>query len=124
MEKHPIIHIEIPAKDPFSGSQWYADVFGWKLSPMPEMDYVTFEAEGGPAGGFPRIDGNMYHPKDITVYIDTNDVDATVKRIEEHGGKLLLPKSPIPGMGWFALFEDPSGNRMGVFTVSNPPPAG
>lgn len=124
MQNHPVVHIEIPVKNPVVDSQWYADVFGWKLFPYPEMDYVTFEAEGGPGGGFPRIDGSMYKANDVTVYFDTADVDATLAKIVDAGGKVVLGKTPIPGMGWFALFEDPSGNRLALFSTTTPPAVG
>jgi predicted enzyme related to lactoylglutathione lyase len=27
-----------------------------------------------------------------------------------------VPKTEIPGMGWYAIFSDPTGNRIGLFT--------
>lgn len=118
------MHIEIPVKDPFANSQWYTDVFGWKLENYQEMDYVTFESEGGPGGGFPRIDGQTYLPNGVIVYISTENIDGTLAKIVDCGGKVLAPKSPIPGMGWFAFFEDPSGNRLALYSTTNPPAAG
>ena len=54
---------------------------------------------------------------DVTVYIDTEDIDVTLKQIEKAGGKTLLPKTEIPGIGWFAQFADPTGNRMALYTA-------
>lgn len=118
MSDHPIVHVEIPAKDPVKAAQFYKTLFDWGVEEQQSMDYVTFNGGEGTRGGFPRIDGEMYKPGDITLYIDTNDIEGTLKRIESAGGKTVMPKSEIPGMGWFALFVDPSGNRIGLFTAN------
>ena len=31
------------------------------------------------------------------------------------GGKALVPPTPIPGIGHFAMFSDPAGNNIGMF---------
>jgi len=55
------------------------------------------------------------------VYVDTADIDASLAKVEQLGGKVMLPRSEIPGMGWFALFSDPSGNQIGLFEdLENP----
>jgi hypothetical protein len=115
MAKHEIVHIEIPAKDPKAGSKFYADLFGWKLEEFPDMDYITFEVEEGPGGGFPKVDDQV-KPGDVTVYVSTDDIEETLAKIESLGGKTVVPKTEIPQTGWFALFTDPTGNTMALFT--------
>jgi len=34
--------------------------------------------------------------------------------VTKAGGKLVMPKTPIPGVGYFAYCEDPEGNLFGV----------
>jgi hypothetical protein len=51
----------------------------------------------------------------VVVYIGTDDIEASLAKVEKLGGKTVTPKSEIPGMGWFALFTDPSGNLVGLF---------
>jgi predicted enzyme related to lactoylglutathione lyase len=41
-------------------------------------------------------------------------VDETIKKIEKSGGDILKPKSPIPGVGYYAFFKDTEGNRLGI----------
>ena len=118
MTNHSIVHIEFPAQDPVAAGRFYKDLLGWDMEEMPEMDYVTFQSGENQGGGFPRIDGEMYKPGDVIVYIETDDIDATLDCVESLGGKTLVPKSEIPGFGWFAHFADPSGNRVGLFTGS------
>jgi predicted enzyme related to lactoylglutathione lyase len=123
MPDHPVVHIEIPAANPASDSQFYADVFGWTLRHEPSMDYHMFEAKGGPGGGFVKTgteNGMNTQPGQVLVYIDSDDIDATLADIEAHGGKTVSPKMEIPGTGWFAIFTDPTGNRMALYTAMNP----
>jgi len=118
MSNHPIVHIEIPAKDPIAAGKFYKALLDWDVSEQPELDYVTFRSGDGQGGGFPRIDGELYKPGDVIAYVDTDNIDAVLARVEAMGGKTLVPKSEIPGYGWFAHFADPSGNRIGLFTNS------
>jgi hypothetical protein len=41
-------------------------------------------------------------------------VDAAIKTATGAGGKLVMPKTPIPGVGYFAYCEDTEGNLFGV----------
>jgi predicted enzyme related to lactoylglutathione lyase len=120
MSPHPIVHIEIAAKDREAAGKFYSDIFGWKIQQLPEMNYATFEAEGGPGGGLNPVENNQ--PAPVMVYIDTDDIDATLKRIQELGGKVLRPKDDVPGMGQFAFFSDPTGNPLALWHATMAPP--
>jgi predicted enzyme related to lactoylglutathione lyase len=121
MPNHPIVHVEIPAVNPKASSQFYADVFGWQINPgMPE--YPMFNVEGGPAGGFTQItygsEAGPYPrlPGQVLIYLQTDDIDANLTEIEAHGGKTVLPRTEIQGIGWWGVFADPSGTQIGLFT--------
>lgn len=116
MPDHPIVHIEIAANDPGAAGQFYANLFGWNVQPIPEMNYVTFEAKPGPGGAFPAVDNETYKPGDVLVFVSTDDIDATLARAESLGGRTVVPKSEVPGYGWFGIFSDPTGNRIGLWT--------
>ena len=120
MPQHPIVHIEIAAKDRETAGKFYSEIFGWKVQQLPEMNYATFEAEGGPGGGFNPVENDP--PAPVMAYIHTDDIDATLKRIQELGGKILRPKDDIPEMGQFAFFSDPSGNPLAVWQPVMTPP--
>jgi len=115
MSTHPIVHVEIPAIDRETMGNFYAELCGWTVQQLPDMDYATFEVAGGPRGGFPLIDGDSVKPRQIMVYVSTDDLDAMLAKAVELGGKQITGKTPIPGIGFFGIFEDPSGNHIGVF---------
>lgn len=113
-----IVHVEFPAADAEAAGQFYAELFGWKTQSVPEMSYVLFHADGGPGGGFPTVDGEMVQPGGVLVYVDTDDIEASLARAEALGGTTLVPRTEIPGIGWFAIFTDPTGNRVALYTDS------
>ncbi len=111
------IHFEIPADDPERAAAFYRDVFGWKFEkwdggPMPYWLITT----GG--NGEPGIDGGLLprpHPGASTVNtVGVASVDESVKAIESKGGRNVVPKLAIPGMGWLAYCTDPEGNTFGI----------
>lgn len=119
MSNHPVVHIEIPGADTKAAGKFYGDVFGWKIQTDPGFDYTMFEAEGGPGGGFIKFGESMgvnYKPNEVLIYIGTDDIDASLASIQKHGGKTVLGKTEIPHVGWFAIFTDPSGNRIALYT--------
>lgn len=121
MANHPIVHIEIPADNMQAATDFYAAVFDWNIQVDPTYHYSMFSAEGGPGGGFVDIDdgGDMqYKINSLRVYIGTDDIDASLAKIVAHGGKVVLPKAEIPHVGWFALFTDPAGNHLALFTAA------
>ena len=79
------------------------------------MNYATYSTGEGVGGGLNPIQ-ETYPAGTVAVYVGTDDIEATLKRVEELGGKTIAPKSEIPGMGWFAFFSDPTGNMIGLYT--------
>jgi len=118
---HPIVHIEIPATNTSAAGKFYSDVFGWKIEADQMYGYVQFQSEGGPGGGFVEAGKENpvnveYKTDSLLVYLGTDDIEASLAAVEAHGGKTLLPKTEIPHVGWWAVFEDPSGNRLALYT--------
>ena len=46
----------------------------------------------------------------------TDDIDASLAKAESLGGKTVIPKTEIPGVGWFGFFSDPTGNVVSLYT--------
>jgi hypothetical protein len=116
MSAQPIVHIEIVSRDPRASGDFYKEVFGWKIEVDEKFDYVQFSADPGTGGAFPAADEQQgMKPGDVILYIGVEDIEATLARIEACGGKTLLPRTEIPGIGWFAIFNDPTGNRLALY---------
>ena len=128
MLDHTIVHFEIPANNPEKLSEFYKNLFGWKVEKMSmgEMgDYYTFETRAGTAQNFEKAqstagaNGGMMkkmNPNQCPVnYVMVESVDDFSKKIQNLGGKIIIPKTPIPNMGAFAVGSDPEGNPVGIF---------
>jgi predicted enzyme related to lactoylglutathione lyase len=104
------------AREPQKAVGFYSKVFGWtfQLWGGSTMEYWLIstgdDKEPGINGGL----GRGEPVKGRILSIGVKDLDGTVKKITETGGKILMARSPIPGVGWFAAFEDPTGNQMGI----------
>jgi predicted enzyme related to lactoylglutathione lyase len=117
MSSHSIVHVEIPAQDASAASKFYADLFDWKIVVDPPSNYHMFQPDPGPAGGFVELNEEMgYKAGMVLIYVSTDDIDATLAKVEELGGKTVKPKTEIPNTGWFAVFTDPTGNAIALFT--------
>ena len=114
MSKHPIVHIEFSAKDREEAGKFYSEAFGWQVQQIPDMNYATYETGEGVGGGLNPV-SDEYPAGTVAVYIGTDDIEASLKKVEELGGKTVVPKMEVPGMGWMAFFNDPTGNMVGLW---------
>jgi len=118
MTKRNIVHIEIPAQNSKAAGEFYEKLFGWGITHDEANDYTMFDAHEGPGGGFSKAEyGEHVQPGNVVVYISSDDIEADLKRAEELGASTIVPKSEIPYTGWFAMFKDPTGNTIGLYTA-------
>jgi hypothetical protein len=108
-----VIHFEIAGKDQKALQGYYSALFGWKLNTDNPGGYgMTDPAQTGVVvgvGGTP--DGSAGH---VTGYVTVADVDATLARATELGGRVVMPKfSPAPDT-FLALVADPEGHVIGL----------
>lgn len=118
MSKRNVVHIEIPVADSKVSAKFYESVFGWKMQHMEEFDYTMWSDGGESGGGFVKLDDENAGGK-ILVYIDSDDIETDLKNITSGGGTVIKAKTEISGMGWYAVFEDPSGNRVAIYKGMN-----
>ena len=117
------IHFEIPAQDPERAIHFYSAVFGWTFQkwdgPMPYWLVST-----GPTDQ-PGINGGLMPRRDpaqpCVNTMDVANVDASLAAITESGGQCVVPKMPIPGIGWLAYCKDTEGHIFGI--MQNDPTA-
>ena len=111
-----VVHFEIPADDPARAVSFYEEVFGWTMTKW-EGPSEYWLISTGPEGE-PGIDGGLAKratPETGTENtIDVDSVDDFVAKIEANGGKILRPKSAVPGVGWLAYCQDTEGNTFGI----------
>ena len=110
------VHFDLTVDNPERAMKFYSDIFGWKFEkwngPMEYWMAITGDQkEPGINGGLSkRSESGMPNMNTIGV----SSVDKFSKMVEEKGGKVSTPKSPIPGIGWFATCQDTEGNTFGI----------
>jgi predicted enzyme related to lactoylglutathione lyase len=121
-----VVHFEIPFDDKTRAMKFYTDTFGWKLTDMAEMSYVMAQSVAVDDNQMPKepgaINGGLFpRPKDAphpTIYVDVKSIDEALNKVKAGGGKVVTPKTPIPGMGAFARIADTEGNVLGLFETA------
>ena len=122
---NPVVHFEILGEDHEGLQKYYRDLFGWKITnASPDFPYglVSSEEQGrGIGGGVAAAppDGNPQ----LTIYIEVEDIQASLDRARELGGEAVVPVTNIPGMVTFAQFRDPEGNIVGLVSSEVAPAA-
>jgi predicted enzyme related to lactoylglutathione lyase len=104
-----VCHLEMYAADGAAAGDFFGTQFGWGSRPtMPQ--YQAFDPGAGIGGIF-----QSHTPATPAVaYIYVADVRATLTAIDAAGGRRSGDAMPIPGMGCFGYFKDPSGTSMGL----------
>src|SRR5467141_2801207 len=113
-----IVHVEIHSNAPDKTKSFLKDVFGWKFEDMPQMNYSMFQPPSAPGGGLQQAE-NL--PAGVLDYVLTEDIENTLRKVTSSGGAVTVPKQEIPGMGWFAIFQDPTGITLALYEASAPP---
>jgi predicted enzyme related to lactoylglutathione lyase len=116
-----VIHFEIHAGDPDRAVKFYESLFGWTFQKWEgPMDYWLVntgpDSQPGINGGLLRRQGEL-DGQAVIAYVCTVDVenlDASITKAQSLGAQVVVPKMPIPGMGWLVYCKDTEGNIFGM----------
>lgn len=115
---NPVRWFEIAVQDMDRAAAFYKQVFETEFTPLEMGEDMLMMFPGGDAAG---SGGALVKSKDNTpctdgtiVYFTSKDVAVEAARIEDAGGKLIVPKTSIGEFGWIAQFIDTEGNRVGI----------
>lgn len=110
---------EIPATDLTRAINFYQNILAISIEQMefPGLAMGLFPYEGQLVTGV-IMQGEGYEPaaNGITIYLNGGDnLQNALDRVEENGGKIIIPKTPhADEIGFFAIFLDSEGNKMGL----------
>lgn len=113
-------HFAINADDLDRARSFYAQVFGWRFEAWgpPEFFQIVSGPEDAPGirGALQKrrelVPGKTVHGFECTVGVE--DLDGVLKAVVDGGGKVLMDKTTIAGVGELAFFEDTEGNVVGA----------
>lgn len=113
-------HFAINADDLPRARSFYESVFGWRFEAWGPPDFFQIvsgtKEEPGIRGALQKrrelAPGKTLNGFECTVAVD--DIDAVIEAVRSSGGKILVDKTTIAGVGDLVFFEDPEGNAVGA----------
>ena len=115
---------ELGTRDTATASEFYTNVFGWTTESMPAspIEYTVFKNSDRGNGGMYKITPEMGQiPPHWLAYFAVDNCDAKVQQVTELGGSVMKPADDIPGVGRFAILNDPQGAAFAIIQLENPP---
>ena len=114
-----VVHVEVRGLDAPELHEFYESVFGWSRDDSLSIDdYAVTEVGGGPLtvgiGSVPD-----WSARSTRFYVQVDDIEETLAKVEQAGGKAVMPRTEGPRFGAdhilvFTSFVDPAGNVVGL----------
>ncbi len=113
-----IIWFEIAADNVERAKKFYSALFGWKIEKFPgPREYWHIDT----GGSDDSPDGGMMKRQDpqqtITNYINVASVNKAAAKVQKLGGKICLPKTAVPEMGYFVVCQDTENNMFALWEI-------
>ncbi len=123
MHTNAVIWFEVPVKDLDRARSFYEHILGVQLTlnemgPMRMMFFPMIPNVPGIAGSLMKAEGYKPSTSGTLVYLAVESIEATLAKVQEKGGKVLLPKTSIGQYGVIAHFRDSEGNRVGLHAMA------
>jgi predicted enzyme related to lactoylglutathione lyase len=109
----PVVHFEIHGDDSGNITSFYSSVFEWTVNANNPLNYGLVETNEDGKGISGGICASDMAPS-VVIYIQVDDPQAYLDKVEAAGGQTVVPVTEIPGAVTMAIFEDPAGNRIGL----------
>jgi hypothetical protein len=117
-------HFMIPADNIDRAKHFYHKLLGWKIEPaknsmdlsikeMQYQDIITGTAQEGTMNTGGLYKRHMNEP--ILTFVQVDDMDKVLAKVEDLGGRITLPKAHIKGVGITAMIQDSEGNSIGLW---------
>jgi predicted enzyme related to lactoylglutathione lyase len=119
-----IVHFEIPSDNVERSKKFYSNLFGWNIEKVPAdkipegIEYwriTTKDHEGKTAVNGGMMKRMKAEQQGILNYIDIKSVEESSVKAQQLGGKIIMPKMAIPGMGYLAVCLDTENNAFGLW---------
>lgn len=124
-----IVHFEIPVDDIDRAKKFYIDLFGWNIERWPDSENLpggpeyllitTMDDKGNKALTGGMMKRQMPEQQGITNYVGVKSVDEYSARVAQLGGQVKMPKTAIPGLGYFAICIDTGNNAFAIWETDS-----
>jgi uncharacterized protein len=125
LKRHGVFSLhELITTDLASAKEFYGELFGWSFTETKTIYgnlYLVIQNKGAIVGGMMLKHGNV--PDDVVpcwdTYITVDDIEISVKRVKDLGGKVILPPTDILNVGRFCVIKDPQGIGLNLITYED-----
>lgn len=112
-----IAWLDLTVPDAAPVRDFYQEVIGWTVEDVEineagerYVDYTMLGGDGKPAAGVCHARGpNADMPNSWMIYLPVGDLDESLRRVNEEGGKVLKDATSPDGSFRFAVIQDPVG---------------
>ncbi|WP_373046907.1 VOC family protein [Vulgatibacter sp.] len=116
MQNGRFVWYDLMTNDVEGAKRFYGEIAGWKVSKWEGGDYEMWLVGDAPIGGLMKLPAELAGvPPHWIGYVGVADVDATVAKAQQLGGKVLHPANDIPGVGRYAVLADPQGAAFALY---------
>jgi predicted enzyme related to lactoylglutathione lyase len=111
---------QILARDAEGVAAFYRDLFGWTLNNDNALGYRELRSgdDDGIDGGVWPSGGGDY-PNFVQLFVQVDDIDASIEKAIAAGAKILVPKSALPDGDTMAILQDPHGMSFGLMSAAS-----
>ena len=111
-----IVWFNLPADDLKRAQKFYSSLFGWKIAPFQGMgDFMHIDTGGADASPDGGIGARQNGEHGSVNYVGVDSVEKFSAKIVKLGGKVCMPKTAVPQMGYFAVCQDTENNTFGLW---------
>ncbi len=110
-----LTHFAIYTDNIARAKQFYENLFGWRFSHYGQEDFLQIKQSQDSEIPIGALQSRKYNPLDEKVIgfecsIEVSNIDAIIEKINTNNGKIVMPKTEIPYVGWLVKFLDTEGN--------------
>ena len=109
--------VDLFTSDPDTSLAFYGELFGWTHESSGEEfgGYINLSKDGIKVAGCMRNDGSNGTPDMWSVYLATDDIEATVKEAEANRAQVIVPAMAVGDLGSMAVMADVGGAAIGAW---------
>jgi hypothetical protein len=116
-----ISYFEVPADDISRAKKFYTEILGWDFIPtqVPGIPVEYWNITTGKSKKDTLNMGGLYQRKEassrVLMYAQVKDINQTLAKVEQLGGKIISPKMTLETVGILATILDSEGNLIGLW---------
>jgi predicted enzyme related to lactoylglutathione lyase len=107
---------DLMTTDPGAAGDFYPKVLGWKSEAMEGSDYKVWTTPKGMSGGTSQLESDAQTPSHWLAYVGTPDIEATIDKAKELGGRLVKEVKEVSSVGKYAVIADPQGALIALYS--------